>query len=235
MRIRELLEAQENDVAKFFKKQQAQELKKQQIANQKNVSYYVKIHLYPELKNTIGVYWLTPAQTHYSYEDAMSVGQSEKLSANNTIRDFSEVVYRLGDYLEAAPLDRKRVEIQIPNNLQKISPEFYNGVMEWHGRVSAGNLGKLVSVKPTGPLTVAATAVKKPATAPSSPTVIKPTPDQVAQLSKQVFTTDASLSQLLRTKRNSSVDKEINSIIIDNWGEDLSVISDEIRDFLTSI
>lgn len=236
MRIRELLEAQD-DLAKFFQKQQAQDLKKKKIAAQKNVSYYVKIYPYPGLSNTVGVYWVTPDQLHFTYSDAQSISQTKKLSADNAIRDFSNVVFGLGEYDSGDPLSRKRIEVQIPSNLQKISPLFYKGVMEWQSRVSMGTLGKLISFKTVDPV-VAEPAVKPSASsvsAPSAPTIIKPTRDQIEHMFKRVFTSDPSLSQLLRANRTASVEKDIYDIIIDNWGEEFNIISDEIRDYLSSI
>jgi hypothetical protein len=237
MLIREILEAQD-ELEKFFKKQQAQELKKKKTEAQKKVSYYVKIHTYPDLKNTVSVYWLTPDQSHYSYNDIVKQGHVKKLSAKNAIREFSDVIYNLGNFF-ADRLDRRRIEVHVPDNLQKYSPEFYNGIKEWESRLQASN-NKLVSFK-TVPAATDEPA-KKPSIKPSTPSassassiINQPKPEEVSQMFKKVFMSDPALGQLLSKKRNPAVDREINDIIADNWGEDLKLISDEIRDYLSSI
>ena len=234
MRISELLEAQDN-IADFFHSQQSKELKKQKKEAQKKVSYYVKIHIFPDVKNTVGVYWLTPDQLHYSYNDAARVGVAKPINAENAIREVSSLVGDLSNLLHGDPLERKRVEIQLPSNLQKVAPEFYNKMAEWQSRITA-NPKSLTSFKIVEPAAVNILAKQTPATGSSNaPTIIKPTRDQVEQMFKRVFTSDASLSQLLRANRTTAVEKNINDIIVDNWGEDFDIISDEIRDYLSSI
>jgi hypothetical protein len=238
MLIREILKEQD-EIEKFYQKQQAQELKKKKTDALKKVSYFVKIHIHPDLKNTVSVYWLTPDQLHYTYEDALREGQVEKLSAKNTIQEFSTLIYdRLGNFF-APKLDRRRIQVHIPADLQKYSPEFYNGVKEWESR-SQLSTNQLVSFK-TVPAVVNE-PVKKPSAKVSSPSassgssiIDMPKPEEVAQMFKKVFMSDPALRQLLSKKRNPKVDKDINGIIADNWGEDLALISDEVRDYLTSI
>ena len=204
MRIRELLEAQDN-IADFFHSQQSKELKKQKKEAQKKVSYYVKIHIFPDVKNTVGVYWLTPDQLHYSYNDAARVGVAKPINAENAIREVSSLVGDLSNLLHGDPLERKRVEIQLPSNLQKVAPEFYNKMAEWQSRITA-NPKSLTSFKIVEPAAVNILAKQTPVTGSSNaPTIIKPTRDQVEQMFKRVFTSDASLSQLLSANRTKDV------------------------------
>lgn len=229
MRIAEIMMAEAMDpLAKQLKDQARAAENKKLRQQQKTPSYYVQFHVYPDLQKTAAMWWVTPKELHYTYDEAAASGQAKRLSTENTISSVAKLVYELGDYYAPA-LKQKRVELIVPSRLKTQLPTLYTLLKEWQYRVEAGN-NRLISFADKLPTVQQSPVVAKSTSRTAASTSYGASISDAAIEKRmiEIFRSQPQLSAAFRERRNiAGMTQEIKQHIRDYW-EDPSAAIEEI-------